>query len=236
MIATKQAKHRIADNKQIYSDNTDKKRVRRPMLTGKADLQVAELITAFDLRENHDLKELEICVRIRQSDGEINRSWIKANMLDYEDDEEKENKLLKLLDQYEELTKLVMKEKPELTPFYSEKVKLMAVMREKLKAAKYAIDNPLPVPVLPAKEEASNDFMKKYGGKLNYYPGFDLKKKLFREFVHEYCVEKLEEVEGTLADEYTHLDFSKLIAFIRRNFEMKYRELVIQKLRTNTTR
>lgn len=238
MNAAKQLRHRLVEDKskQIYSDNTDKKRVRRPLLTGKADLQVASFISVLDLRFNTEIKEFEICVRTRQEDGELNRSWIKASALDFEDDEENENKLLKSLDLFEDLSTRIRREKPELAPFLDQKMKLIGLLREKHYFDKFKEEDQQVIPTQVVVVEQNRDFMQKYGGKINQFPGYELKKKLFREFVLEHCTNKLKEIDRSLADEYSHLDFSKLIAYIRRNFEVKYKELVIQKLRTNSPR
>jgi hypothetical protein len=239
MIAAKQAKFKLVDDKskQVYSDNTDKKRARRPLITGKADLQVAEFISILDVRFNADCKEYELCVRTRQDD-EVARSWVKASALDYEDDEEEENKLLKLIDLYEHNTTQIKKSNPFLLEFYDGKIKQLAILREQIVHRKFletidAKQSPM------TKGNQANDYLKKLLGK----PELDLKAatqeyeaktKLYRAFTLDYCQQKFMDLEKGLADEYSHIDYSKLISWVRRTFENKYRERVIQKLKTGS--
>lgn len=225
----------VADNrgqKYRYCDNTDKKRSSRPLVTAKADLQVAQFLSILDIRFVELDRNFEILVRARHDDGDIARSWISAGRLDFSEDEESENKLVKLIDLYMALARNIQKCQPALRDYYRQKEVLMAILREKvtLRSLK-EIENPV-IEAETKPDDQADLFMKKYGGKLNKFNDLIKKKELYRKYVNEYCEDRLDMLRRQITfDELNSFQFTKVISYLRRQFEYKYQEMVLQPLK-----
>lgn len=212
----------VAEPKEFYSANLDKKRCKNPYISTSVDLQTFQVIAIMDIKIDKDEK-FHILVRATFEEGPKKRAWVSVDKLNSQDEER--NDIEQLVANYGLMLDYLKKRFASHQAYVDKKKKIKDLLLEYVRFSKFKermTSQPAEPPAsAPLPEQ---DLIEKYGGQLKHYPN---RAQLFEKYFREDCEPTLRNLEASLEfDSYGSKDILAILNTLRMKLLVKYIEKV----------